>query len=88
MTWGQAVTPDGKEKDYPSKAQGEVLDFVLQRKGVSKVQVSQKQNKQAKTTCSFSHSDKTDSSWENTRTGQCTYSIRLRKIYSTWQELR
>lgn len=88
MTWGQAVIPDGKEKDYPSKAQGEVLNFVLQRKDVSKVPVSQKQNKQAKTTCSFSHTDKTDSSWKNTRTGQCIYSIRLRKADSPWQELR
>lgn len=83
MTWGQAVTPGGREKDYTSKAQGEVLNFVLLRKGVSKVQVSQKQNKQAKMTCSFSHADKTNSSWENTRTGQCIYSIRPRKADST-----
>lgn len=41
MLWGQAVTADGTEKDYPSKAQGKGLNFVLQRKGVSKVQVSQ-----------------------------------------------
>lgn len=40
MSWGQAVTPDGKEKDYTSKEQGEVLNFVLQRKDVSKVQAS------------------------------------------------
>lgn len=88
MLWGQAVTPDGTEKDYPSKAQGEGLNFVLQGKGVSKVQVSQKQNEQAKTTCSFSHADKADSSWKNTRTGQCICSIRPRKTESTWQELR
>lgn len=43
-TWGQAVTPDGKEKDYSSTEQGEGLNSVLQGKDVSKVQGS-KQNK-------------------------------------------
>lgn len=47
MLWGQAVTPDGTEKDHPSKAQGEGLNFVLQRKGVSKSKcLKNKTNKQ------------------------------------------
>lgn len=50
MSWGQAVTPDGKEKDYTSKEQGEVLNFVLQRKDVSKVQASQNKTKQSSST--------------------------------------
>lgn len=42
MAWGQAVTPDGKEKDYPSKERGDVLNFVFQRENVSNVQASQR----------------------------------------------
>lgn len=81
MTWGQALTADGKEKDDTSKEQGDVLNFVLQRKGVSRVQASQQKPV-------LFHRWTQQTVLGKIPAGQCVHSIRLRKTDNTQQKSR
>lgn len=78
MTWGQAVTRDGKEKDYTSKEQEDVVNFV---KDVSSVQISQQ-----KPVLFHRWTKQTDLG--KIPAGQWIHSIRLRETDNTQQKLR